>query len=59
MTYTQIALAAVFIAGGIVGGLAGTRAARRLSNNGALTYIFAMLIFAVAGNMLWMSSVSY
>ena len=52
-------LAAVFIAGGIVGGMAGTRAARRLSNNGALIYLFAMLIFAVAGYMLSTSSVTY
>lgn len=45
-------LAAVFIAGGLFGGIAGTRAARTLSSRGGLTAIFAGLIFAVAAYML-------
>jgi uncharacterized membrane protein YfcA len=46
-------IAGTFIAGGIVGGLAGAGLARRLSaRRGILTRIFALLIFAVAGVML-------
>ncbi|QNO25621.1 sulfite exporter TauE/SafE family protein [Sphingopyxis sp. OPL5] len=45
-------LAAIFIAGGLVGGIAGTRAARAMSSRGGLTVIFAGLIFAVAAYML-------
>lgn len=46
-------LAAIFIAGGIIGSLAGTRAARQLAGkSGRLTTIFATLIFAVAAYML-------
>jgi uncharacterized membrane protein YfcA len=46
-------LAAVFIAGGIVGGLAGTAAARHLSaRRGALNTVFATVIVAVALYML-------
>jgi uncharacterized membrane protein YfcA len=46
-------LAAVFIAGGIVGGLAGTAAARHLSaRRGALNTVFAAVIVAVAIYML-------
>jgi uncharacterized membrane protein YfcA len=46
-------LAAVFIAGGIVGGLAGTRGARHLSaRRGALNTVFAAVIVAVALYML-------
>jgi len=45
-------LAAVFIAGGLAGGIAGTPAARQLSSRGALTAIFAGLIFTVAAYML-------
>lgn len=49
-------LAGVFIAGGIVGGLLGLTAARRLAESrGALTTVFAILIFAVAAYMLWHS----
>ena len=49
-------LAFVFVAGGIVGGLLGARLANRLSGKrGQLTTIFAVLIFAVAGYMLWKS----
>lgn len=47
-------LAAVFIAGGWAGSLAGTRLAGRLAaKRGALTTIFAVVLFAVAGYMLW------
>ena len=49
-------LAAVFIAGGIVGGLGGTVLAKRLSGKGTLTTVFAILIFAVAAYMLWKSA---
>jgi uncharacterized membrane protein YfcA len=52
-------LAAAFIAGGILGGLVGTLAARRLSaRKGLLNSIFAGLIFAVAGYMLWQSAMA-
>lgn len=49
-------LAGVFIAGGIAGGIAGTVLARRLSGNGTLTTVFAVLIFVVAAYMLWKSA---
>ena len=45
-------LAALFIGGGIVGSLAGTKAAKRLSGGGHLTKVFASLIFVVAAYML-------
>ena len=48
-------LAGVFIAGGVLGSLAGTRAAKRLSGSGHLGTIFAALIFVVAAYMLWES----
>jgi len=47
------ALAALFIAGGIVGGLIGTRSARHLAaRRGALNIVFASVIIAVALYML-------
>ncbi|MEO6114157.1 MAG: sulfite exporter TauE/SafE family protein [Sphingomicrobium sp.] len=49
-------LAALFIGGGVIGSLAGTRAAKRLSGGGHLTGIFAVLIFLVAAYMLWQSA---
>ncbi len=49
-------LAAAFIAGGIAGGLGGTVLAKRLSGKGALTTVFACLIFIVAAYMLWKSA---
>lgn len=50
-------LAGVFIAGGVAGGLLGLMAARRLSESrGALTTVFAVLIFVVAAYMLWRSA---
>ena len=49
-------LAAVFIGGGTLGSLAGTRAAKRLSTGGQLTTVFAALIFLVAAYMLWKSA---
>lgn len=53
-------LAGVFIAGGIVGGLLGMVAARRLSERrGGLTTVFATLVFAVAGFMLWRSASAF
>ena len=45
-------LAALFIGGGILGSLAGTRAAKRLAGGGQLTKVFAGLIFIVAAYML-------
>jgi len=43
----------VFIAGGIAGGLAGTRSARLLSERrGALNIVFSVVIIAVALYML-------
>jgi uncharacterized membrane protein YfcA len=46
-------LAGLFIAGGIVGGLLGTRSARHLSaRRGALNFVFATVIIAVALYML-------
>ena len=43
----------LFVVGGIVGGVIGTRAAKALSSRrGALTYIFSALIFVVAVYML-------
>jgi uncharacterized membrane protein YfcA len=49
-------LAAVFIAGGLVGGLGGARLAHRLADHrGLLNTVFALLIFAVAGYMLYRS----
>jgi uncharacterized membrane protein YfcA len=50
-------LAFTFIAGGLVGSLAGTHLARQLSKErGRLTIVFAVLIFAVAAYMLWKSA---
>jgi uncharacterized membrane protein YfcA len=46
-------LASLFVAGGLLGGLLGARSARSLANRrGALTTVFAVLIFAVALYML-------
>jgi len=50
------ALAGVFIAGGMLGGIVGTGYARTLSGKGMLTTMFASLIFAVAAYMLWRSA---
>ena len=49
-------LAGVFIAGGVVGGFAGTAIAKRVSGTGHLTTVFAILIFVVATYMLWRSA---
>ncbi|WP_330629320.1 sulfite exporter TauE/SafE family protein [Thioclava sp. FTW29] len=48
-------IAATFIAGGFLGGIAGTGLARKLSGKGTLTTVFAGLIFVVAAYMLWKS----
>ncbi|MBS0478418.1 MAG: sulfite exporter TauE/SafE family protein [Proteobacteria bacterium] len=53
--YVDWPLAGIFIAGGIVGGFGGTTLAKRLSGTGTLTTVFAVLIFVVAGYMLWRS----
>ena len=45
-------LAALFIGGGIIGSLAGTKVAKRLAGGGHLTKVFASLIFVVAAYML-------
>lgn len=50
-------LAAAFIGGGVLGGFAGARIAKRLSGtHGRLTTIFAVLVFVVAAYMLWKSA---
>ncbi len=50
-------LALLFIIGGVAGSFAGTRLARRLgTRTGRLTLVFALLIFAVAGYMLFRSA---
>jgi len=49
-------LAAVFIGGGVIGGVAGAAASRRMSaRKGLLNTVFAALIFCVALYMLWKS----
>ncbi len=54
------ALAAVFIAGGVAGGLLGARLAKLLSGTqGHLTTVFAALIFIVAGYMLLKSAAAF
>ena len=50
------AIAGAFVGGGFIGSLAGGRLASHLSTKrGALTRLFAALIFAVAAYMLWQS----
>jgi len=50
------ALAGLFIAGGLVGGLIGARYASALaSRKGLLNMVFAGMIMVVAGYMLWRS----
>jgi uncharacterized protein len=47
-------LAAVFIGGGVIGGLIGTRLSQNLAaRKGLLNTVFALLIFVVAGYMIW------
>jgi len=41
---------------GVIGSLAGTKAAKRLSGGGHLTGTFASMIFVVAAYMLWKSA---
>lgn len=48
-------LAGIFILGGVLGSIAGTKAAKRLSGAGHLSTIFAGLVFIVAAYMLWKS----
>lgn len=48
-------LADAFVSGGIAGGLFGTALARKLSGTSRLSTVFAVLIFAVAGYMLFKS----
>lgn len=49
-------LAACFIGGGIIGGFIGANFSKRLSaSKGTLNSVFAVLIFCVAGYMLWRS----
>ncbi|MGE4063232.1 MAG: sulfite exporter TauE/SafE family protein [Rhodospirillaceae bacterium] len=53
-------LAGAFIAGGLFGGLFGAAAVRRLSaHRKALSTIFASLLFAVAGYVIWQSRTSW
>ncbi len=52
-------LAAVFIGGGVLGGLAGARLAKLMSGRkGLLNSVFAGLIFVVALYMLYQSAVA-
>ena len=52
-------LAGVFVSGGLIGGMLGTALASRLSRSrGALTRVFAALVFAVAVYMLYRSGVA-
>ncbi|TPE49240.1 sulfite exporter TauE/SafE family protein [Amaricoccus solimangrovi] len=53
--YVAWGLALVFIASGFLGGLVGASLARRLSGKGALTTVFASIVFVVAAYMLWKS----
>lgn len=54
--YVDWLLAAVFIVGGVGGGLVGSRVARRLSaSKGMLNTLFAILIFVVAAYVLYRS----
>ena len=48
-------LAAVFNAGGVLGGFGGTVLARRFSGSGALNVVFSALIFVVAAYTLYRS----
>lgn len=52
-------LAAVFILGGILGGFGGTLLAKRLSDQGTLTTVFAILIFVVAAYMIVKSASAF
>jgi uncharacterized protein len=53
-------VAALFIGGGIIGSIAGTAAAKRLSAKaGMLKTLFAILIFVVAGYTLWKSAQAF
>ena len=49
-------LALLFIGGGLAGSFAGTALASKLSGTGRLSTVFAGIIFAVAGYMLWQSA---
>lgn len=52
-------LAAVFIAGGLAGSLGGARLAKRLAGTTHLTTVFSVLIFVVAGYMMWKSGAAF
>ena len=52
-------LAAVFVIGGMVGGIGGTALAKRLSDGSTLRIVFAVLIFFVAFYMLWQSAQAF
>lgn len=53
-------LAAVFVGGGIGGGMLGAFAANQISKNrGLLSILFATLIFIVAAYMLWRSAAAF
>ncbi|WP_430246488.1 sulfite exporter TauE/SafE family protein (plasmid) [Neorhizobium sp. DAR64861/K0K2] len=55
--YVDWVLAAIFIGGGVVGGLAGASLAKKLSSRkGMLNSLFAALIFVVAAYMLYRSA---
>ncbi|SOC48096.1 sulfite exporter TauE/SafE [Rhizobium subbaraonis] len=55
--YVDLLLAAIFIGGGVIGGLVGAYSAKRLSaRKGMLNTLFATLIFVVAAYMLYRSA---
>ncbi|WP_249741283.1 TSUP family transporter, partial [Agrobacterium rubi] len=55
--YVDWILAAIFIGGGVIGGLAGASLAKKLSSRkGMLNSLFAALIFVVAAYMLYRSA---
>lgn len=55
--YVDWLLAAIFIGGGVLGGLVGAYSAKRLSaRKGMLNTLFATLIFVVAAYMLYRSA---
>jgi uncharacterized protein len=49
-------LAILFVAGGVIGSSIGTRIARGVCRTGRINAIFASVIFAVAGYILWRST---
>jgi hypothetical protein len=51
----RLDIAGVFMAGGVVGSVTGTKISKRLSGASHLTSVFAGLIFVVTPYMIWKS----